>query len=180
MPTKFLIYCNNYPPQKYPKCSIHQGGKSPLTLIEFISTVIRDPKFSLVLGLIGFLIGNRLAIGQDQRQEFNRAAAKFREVFSPILNALTPPYSPLPEDLGTFLWRHSPDSKSAVLEFSNFLKPIKAKNAFLQTWDEYYCKDNKPNFAQYSCRELPEEEQRKIKEFALSRIEKILKFAKPK
>lgn len=39
---------------------------------EFFQEIINKPILGLVWGLIGFLIGNRLAIGRDRRHEFNR------------------------------------------------------------------------------------------------------------
>lgn len=37
-----------------------------------VQSTISNPVFGLVMGLVGFLIGNRLAIGRDKRIEFNK------------------------------------------------------------------------------------------------------------
>jgi hypothetical protein len=43
--------------------------------------IVTNYFFPLVTLLLGFLIGHRLNIGRDQRQEFNKAAATFRDTF---------------------------------------------------------------------------------------------------
>ena len=129
---------------------------------------------------------HRNALQIIQINEFNRAASKFRETVRPVLKALIPPYDPLPDDLGAFLYRYFHDFKNAVIEFSAFEDDPKTKTAFLKAWYEYYCPDDdcnencKPHFIKYSLREISEEEKPKLKNLARSRIEKILEFAKPK
>ena len=121
-----------------------------------------------------------------QITEFNRAASKFRDTFSPVLRSLIPPYEPLPDDLAAFLYRSFHDFKNAVIEFSGFLDDPKTKAAFLQSWYQYYCPDDnsnencRPHFVKYSLRERTEEEKQDVKQLVRSRIEKILEFAKPK
>ena len=45
--------------------------------------IFTSPVFHLVTLLLGFLIGHRLAIGRDKRNDFNKAATIFREAFLP-------------------------------------------------------------------------------------------------
>jgi hypothetical protein len=47
------------------------------------NSIITNPAFSIASLLIGFLLGHYLAIGRDKRNDFNKAAAIFREAFYP-------------------------------------------------------------------------------------------------
>jgi len=40
--------------------------------------IIKEPTFGVVLGLVGFLIGNRFALNRDKRKEFNNLIEPLR------------------------------------------------------------------------------------------------------
>ncbi len=51
-------------------------------MIAITIKILTTPLFSLVTLLLGFLIGNRLAIGRDRRKEFNTAADVLDEILT--------------------------------------------------------------------------------------------------
>ncbi len=138
--------------------------------IEFLT----GPAFSLVTLLFGFLIGHRLAIGRDKRNEFSKAAATFRDAFLPEIIFLRHnaniPGSSASGDVGQKLsYGHLHRHLKAFEVFRDYLS-TKKKAGLDKAWQKYcYNADNQKTlcFNQYS---------RKV---ALERIEEILKFAKP-
>jgi len=126
------------------------------------------------------------AIDLMQRQEFNKAAAEFRNVF-------------LPET--TFLKHHanigglgSSNNLHEILN-SGYLRQLKALEIFKsylsskeranidKVWQEYCRRTDDPNvfyFEQYSTKNVSKEREKELKELALQKIEEILKFAKHK
>jgi hypothetical protein len=59
---------------------------------------------SLLTGLIGLLVGNRLAIGRDRRNEFNSLAEPIRKLLLREKERLNP-YSPIPDKIDLLLLR---------------------------------------------------------------------------
>lgn len=152
---------------------------------EIFINIITHPAFGIVAGGTGFMLGHYFSIGRDRRNEFNAAAAKLRNAFWPILNAMNSAHYNLQGDLGYFLEQSFFDLKAAVFDFSHYL-PAKTKAEFLEAWYEYYCredarhKNSNPFFEQYSTMRLTPEQVDEKKKFVQSRIEKILNFARQK
>jgi hypothetical protein len=48
---------------------------------KLIFGIIHDPALAIATLFLGFLIGNRFAIGRDRRKDFNKAATDFRDAF---------------------------------------------------------------------------------------------------
>ncbi len=153
-------------------------------MIDFAIKIFASPAFPLVTLLLGFLIGNRLAIGRDRRKEFNEAAAKFRSAFKDELLALNPALSRNSVDTAELLETAFDKHRMAVFDFSPFL-PSKSIKGFDEAWHEYYRYDNAPEgiihgLAKYSGVGHGYEEKRRLRLLAAERIEKILKFAEHK
>jgi hypothetical protein len=123
-----------------------------------------------------------------QRQEFNNAAAEFRNAFLYELiflkhNACIPEgertYTTLNEFLfAGYVHRHL----KAVEIFRNHLS-TKDRANIEKTWQKYCKRPDDPNvlyFEQYSTKNVSNERERELKELALERIEEILEFAKHK
>lgn len=148
-------------------------------MIPFAIKILTSPAFSLVTLLLGFLIGHRLSIGRDERQEFNNAAAFFREAFLPEITFLK--HNVNIGNLGSsgdlsellrfgYVHRHL----KAFEIFRNYLS-TKERTSIDKAWQKYcHHPDNPENlyFDQYS--------EKDMKIIALERIEGILKFAKHK
>lgn len=160
-------------------------------MITFAIKILTDPLFPLITLLLGFLIGHRLAIGRDKRNEFSKAAAIFRETF-------------LPE--ATFL-RH--DANIGGLGHTNnlheilrtgYLRQLKALEIFKsylstteratidRTWDEYCHPNGVPKdenekrdfrFNGYPAIE-DAKGTKEAKKVAFQNIKKILEFANVK
>lgn len=47
---------------------------------EFLYQITKNPIFGFICGLIGFFIGNRLALGRDKRKEFNKIIEPIRTI----------------------------------------------------------------------------------------------------
>ena len=148
--------------------------------------VFASPYFHFVTLLLGFLIGHRLNIGRDERQEFNNAAAFFRDAFLPEITFLKHNTNignlGSSDDLGEllrfgYIHRHL----KAIEVFKSNLS-IKKKASIDKAWKEYCCNPNKPDelyFEQYSAKNTGKNEK-EIRKLVLERIEEILKFAKHK
>ncbi|MFH1672805.1 MAG: hypothetical protein ABIF87_05205 [Pseudomonadota bacterium] len=155
-------------------------------MLEFIVALPIGAVFGWVIREI---VSDRLARDRTLKtikiNDFNKTANKLRESFLPIRMALNPAKFALQEDLADFLGSHFEDNGRCVLEFSDVLD-TKSKTAFLKAWHEYHCHKDQcnekgvPFFEQYSCRGLTIEQEHEMKKLVQSRIEKILKFAKPK
>jgi hypothetical protein len=159
-------------------------------LKDIIEESMKLPYFALAYGILaalfGFFIGNRLAIDRNRNQEFNKAAETFREVFQPILIIVNPAQHILKEDLPRVLERDFEKQKSAIIEFSNYLRSAKAKRALLKAWQEYHCQDNDyhencmPYFEKYWMLGKTDAQRHEIFKVVETRIKNILKFAQPK
>lgn len=146
--------------------------------------IIKNPAFGIVWGLIGFLIGNRLALGRDKRQEFNQAAAALREAFLPERLLLDIRHAPKgSEDKSAFeiiepaIQRHT----EAMVRFLDHL-PWWKKFFFTRAWNQYMHYKAKgvpdtPFPAMYAEEKWEGKDTRKL---AIKRIDKLLKFAQPK
>ena len=59
-------------------------------MITIAIKILTNPFFSLITLLLGFLIGNRLAIGRDRRKEFNEVADPLAKILTEERNNLRP------------------------------------------------------------------------------------------
>ncbi len=151
--------------------------------------ILTSPAFPLITLFLGFLVGHRLSIGRDQRQEFNKAAAIFRDAFLPEITFLRHNANigglGSSNDLGEllrfgYIHRHL----KALEIFKPYLLP-KKRGDIDKAWQEYCChpdNQNAPFFEQYSWKvaNKGKDYEKQLKILALNNIEKILEFAKPK
>jgi hypothetical protein len=151
--------------------------------------ILTSPAFPLITLFLGFLVGHRLSIGRDQRQEFNKAAAIFRDAFLPEITFLR--HNANIGGLGSsndldellrfgYIHRHL----KALEIFKPYLLPKKGEDID-KAWQEYCChpdNQNVPFFEQYSWKvaNKGKDYEKQLKILALNNIEKILEFAKPK
>lgn len=160
-------------------------------MIAFTIQILTDPLFSFITLLLGFLIGHRLSIGRDKRQEFNKAAAGFRDAFLPEATFLT--HDANIGGLGSYNKLHEILRAGYLrqLKALEVFKPslsITQRAAIYHAWDKY-CHpeavpqdpDEKRDFRFYDYMTIEESEgTNKAKEIALEKINKILEFAQPK
>lgn len=153
-----------------------------------IINILTSPGFPLATLLLGFLIGHRLAIGRDKRNDFNKAAADFREAFLPEATFLK--HNANVGGLSSSNTLHG-KLRNAYLRqlkalevFKGYLSPAKI-TAMDRAWDEY-CHPNgipqdpneKRDFRFNAYLEIEDAEgAAKAKEVALQKIYKILKVA---
>ena len=151
--------------------------------MEFINQIINYPLFSIACGLVGFLIGNRLAIGRDKRNDFNRAADIFRNTFNEPLLLLNPQsfIDKQGEDTYSKLEKNIIKQEKIALEFSQFLSKRKRK-AFVRAWKEFCYDDNNHNikFLEKYASHGSVIKNQKARTVAFDRINKLMEFAKPK
>ena len=150
---------------------------------ELINQIIKHPIFSILCGLVGFLLGNRLAIGRDKRNDFNKAADVFRNAFNETLLLLNPQsfIDKQGEDTYSKLRKTIVQQEKAALEFSQILSKRKRK-AFDRVWKEYCYDDNNQNtksLVKYASHGSAIKNQ-KARTVAFDRINKLMEFAKPK
>lgn len=151
--------------------------------------ILTGPAFPLTTLLLGFLVGHRLSIGRDKRQEFNNAASLFRDAFLPEITFLKHNANigslGSSSDLGEclqfgYIHRHL----KALEVFKPYLSP-KNRIGIDRAWKEYCCHPDNPNivfFEKYSWKvaNKGKDYEKQLKVIALDRVEKILGFAKPK
>ena len=153
-----------------------------------IIEILTSPGFSLATLLLGFFMGHRLAIGRDKRNDFNKAAAIFREAFLPEIvflrhNAKVAGSNASDDVGGTLSFGHLHRHLRAFEVFRSYLS-TKKKAGIDKAWQKY-CRDpDNPEalcFGQYSCKPTENTPARKaeFKKIALERIEEILKYAAP-
>lgn len=134
---------------------------------------------------LGAIISYRYSVRLFQRQEFNKAATKFREAFMPVREVLNPAEFALKEELAIFLEDRFLEHRRAVMEFSDFLD-AETKTAFLDAWHEYYRHPGHRD--ENRCHSLAflylsdgtVKGKNEKKQLAKIRIEKLLNFAKPR
>ncbi len=129
--------------------------------------------FGIVGAILGAYIGYYFSIQLINRQDFNKAAAEFRNAFINQLNCLKSNVNTGSGDtsnIGEYLHSHYVSYHLIAFEvFRNYLIP-KERVAIDETWEKY-C-----NFAQYS----DKNNEAKTKKLALKRLKDVLKFAKHK
>lgn len=146
--------------------------------------------FVIVGAILGAYIGYYFSIRLMVKQEFNKAAIEFRNAFLYELiflkyNACIPEGERTYTTLNEFLFSGYVHRHLKAFEiFRNHL-PAKNRADIDKAWKEYCCHpDNQdiPFFEQYSWRVANKgiDYEKQLKDIALSRIEKILEFAKPK
>lgn len=96
--------------------------------------ILTNPLFSLVTLLLGFLVGNRLAIGRDRRKEFIEASKEFRMVFNQALVDIHD--ENIPFDFNSV--RNGSFNKYEVA-YRNFRHSLKGecRNKYDEAWDQY-------------------------------------------
>lgn len=155
-------------------------------IMGLITIIYTHPIFPFASALVGFLIGHWLAIGRDRRQEFHRAAQKLRDVFLPVLKYMHFNYYAFHEDLKTFLEKDFDAQRSAVIEFTYYLRGDRTKRTFLKAWHEYCCckdeyhKNYAPCFQQYDTRGMTDDQWQAMFKLVETRLNNILQFANPK
>jgi hypothetical protein len=154
-----------------------------------VINILTSPAFPLITLLLGFLIGHRLSIGRDKRQEFNKAATIFREAFLPEITYLR--HNANIGNLG------SSTNLNELLFYGYVHRHLKALEIFKpnlsrkdrvgidKAWKEYCCHPDNPKipfFEKYSwmVANKGKDYENELKTMALNRIENILKFAKTK
>ncbi|MDA0238267.1 MAG: hypothetical protein O3B03_07115 [Proteobacteria bacterium] len=135
--------------------------------------------------LVGTFIGHFLALGRDRRKEVYAARTEFRNVFVEIqrLLKINPPKDPAhpPEgwqNTNKLVRKFYQKHHSAIIEFEPFV-PWYGKRCFTRCWHNYCCYDKQSGcetFADYEPRSGEDEIAKR--ELALSRIVKLLKFAR--
>ncbi len=137
---------------------------------------------TIIGALVGSWIGYKLSLSLANITAKRTAAMKLRDAFKDEILALNPSQYALKEELPAFLERAFQKHRTAVFDFSYFLKP-REKAAFLDAWYEYYChedcrnENSIPLLEQYSCRGLNTEQEHELKLRAKNRIESILNFS---
>jgi len=152
--------------------------------------IIKNPIFSIVCALGGFLAGHRLALGRERINEFNKAAATFRDAFVEEIRLLSKDRGRRPS------WGSSENNKtaydivesviskheSAYISFRHYISRSKRKG-FDLAWYQYAepNKDTVPSkpFIEYDSLGEPQKEK-ELKKMVLHRIEILLNYAKPK
>ncbi len=148
--------------------------------------ILTSPAFALVTLLFGFLIGHRLAIGRDKRNDFNKAATTFREAFLPELiflkhNANIGNIGSSDDLSGLLGFGYIHRHLKALETFRNYL-PTKERADIDKAWQKYcHHPDNPeiPYFQQYSNKSTNSTRNSEVdlKKVVLERIEDIVKFA---
>jgi hypothetical protein len=133
-----------------------------------------------IFTIIGTIITCFLSMKIAKRQEYNKAAAKFRSEFINTLhNTIQQPDSSLTAILSQASSRH----EIAMLEFRHYL-PGNELAIFDTAWREFACPHKEiPDIMdydayQYHANEI--NEQKRMLLLARQRIEKLLECAKPK
>lgn len=148
--------------------------------------------FGFLLGIIssglGAFIAHIFSERRDRRKEFNKAANEFRKAFIDV--ALHLQNDSIMEDefekkgieIGQFLTYAYPKHLSAYIDFEENLNKCERDRLKL-AWEEYIYpqkseKDRKKAYG-FEFDEYSIMEEEKAKKLALSKIEKIISFAKP-
>lgn len=150
---------------------------------QLINQIINHPLFNFFCGLVGFFLGNRLAIGRDKRNDFNKAAADFRNSFNETLLLLDPQsfIDKQGEDTYSKLNKNIVQHEKAASMFRHFLSKRRQK-AFDNAWKEYCYDDHDQNvkFLEKYASNGSVIKNQKAREKAYDRINKLMEFAKPK
>ncbi|MBU4462613.1 MAG: hypothetical protein KKB05_01545 [Proteobacteria bacterium] len=129
--------------------------------------------FGIVGAILGAYIGYYFSTRLINRQDFNKAAAEFRNAFTNQLNVLKSNVNSGRGDtsnIGEYLRAHYVGYHLSTFEvFRNYLTP-KERVSIDSTWKEY-C-----NFNQYS----DKNNQEAMRKLALKNLKDVLKFAKHK
>lgn len=151
---------------------------------ELVKAIITHPVFSIVTALFGFLLGHRLALGRDKRQEFNKAADNFREAFLTEKRLLDIRHAPVEfenksalEIIEPVIQKHT----EAMLRFIHYL-PWWKKLSFTRAWNQYahYKVKGEPDTPYLAMYGQEKWDGKDPKILAIKRIDKLLKYAKHK
>lgn len=143
----------------------------------------------IIVGIANHFLSKSRSKEAARISEFNKAAFLFRDAFLPEITFLRHNASigslGSSNDLGEllrfgYIHRHL----KALEVFKPYLLP-KERGNIDKVWQEYCCHPDNPNipfFEQYSWKVVNKgkDYEKQLKALALSRIEKILEFAKPK
>lgn len=137
----------------------------------------------IIILCVGIFFGHYFAYKRDRRKEFIDAGKDFREAFTEvrILLDIKPPNDPAISNEWQKTWklleRFYKQHRAAIRRFEDIL-PSFQKASFRKCWEEYCCYDKKNNcktFSYYKSESMEEEFNKR--QLAISRIEKLLKFA---
>ncbi len=150
---------------------------------KLIFGIITHPAFSIIPTLIGILLGNYFAFGRDRRKEFNKAATDFRAAFNEETRFIDQTYAVdrAGKDIPGVLAAAAEKHEHALIIFKDFLSKRKRTN-IEKAWKEYTGEEKlmgKYTFKQYATYGKFKDAGN-IRKLALSRIEKLLKYADPK
>jgi hypothetical protein len=140
-----------------------------------------------ILTLLGATIAHIFSERRDRRNDLNKAANEFRNAFLPeviFLKHNAKINGGSSSDLGEFLGAAYIRQLKALMLFKTYLS-TKDEISIDKAWQEYCYHPDNPNipfFEQYSWKVANKGKgyEKQLKALALNRIEKILKFAKPK
>lgn len=140
---------------------------------------------SIFFLLLGAFVGHWLNLGRDKRNRFFEASKEFRDVFIEIqrLLEISPARDPTHPTEG---WQNTiklvekfrTEHESAVIRFKDYL-PWYKRPCFTKRWHRYRCYNKESNgeaFSDYVPR--PNEEEIAKRRLALSRIKKLVRFAR--
>lgn len=148
----------------------------PEPIKNLIDILFYSPSGTILWGLSGFLIGNRLAIGRDKRVDFARAGNEFINAFKDFIVLLES--GGAYERSGASISCPIPDHLSAAFVFRKYLwwfqrKCFDRKLAqYKQAADEYDYEVKKC----YGIKNIPHETCLKL----IKQINGLLKYANPK
>ena len=139
---------------------------------------------SIIGAVVGGAIGYRSASYVSKREEFNNAAAIFREAFIPERLLLDIRHAPEESSNKTALDIIEPAIKchiEAMLRFRNYL-PWWKRILFKLAWNEYahYKVKGEPDTPYFTMYGEEMWEGVNTKSLAIKRIDKLLKFASPR
>jgi len=137
-------------------------------MVAFLAEIITNPLFSVATLLLGFLIGDFLAIGRDRKNNFNKAADEFFAAFQNELTRLKPESTPTYDIINPTITKHL----GACSMFRRHLKGCELGRFKLAQHKYYFSTPLRPT---------DNEEDRNYQDertALIERIEELLDFAK--
>lgn len=143
---------------------------------EILTNIITHPAFSIVAGVIGFLLGHCFSIYRDRRKEFSSAAEAFSDAFVSICQRLNKN-----EPIRDILIQEFPSQDAAKIKFARYLTGNNL-GRFEDIWAKY--QQNYDTSAKIGTAEMlykdGEAMLKKVRDEVPTLIDKILLFAKPR